>query len=231
MKLEIKSLNKSYDNNTVLEDISYTFESGKIYGLLGRNGAGKTTLLNAINGSIDINSGEILLDNKEISSSDIGFVTTEVKVPEFLTAREFLQFFLDINKGKIPNIKSIDEYFSIVKIDDKDKDRLMKDYSQGMKSKMQILVNIIASPKIILLDEPLTALDIVVQEDMKNLFRNLKKDHILIFSTHILELATDLCDDIVIINDKKLTEIKSKNLDTKLERQKIIDILRDKKHA
>ena len=73
-----------------------------------------------------------------------------------------------------------------------------------MKNKMQMLINIISNPKVILLDEPLTSLDIVVQEEMKKILKSLKKDHIIIFSTHILEIAMDLCDEIVILNKKKL---------------------------
>ena len=96
-----------------------------------------------------------------------------------------------------------------------------------MKSKIQILINIIANPKVILLDEPLTALDIVVQEEMKNLLKDLKKDHIIIFSTHILELALDLCDEIVILSNKKLELISKKNLNTKSYKEKILNQLRE----
>ena len=96
-----------------------------------------------------------------------------------------------------------------------------------MKNKIQILVNIIANPKIILLDEPLTSLDIVVQEDMKNLLKGLKDNHIIIFSTHILELATDLCDEIVILNNKKLELMEKKNLNTKKYKDKIIKSLKE----
>ena len=96
-----------------------------------------------------------------------------------------------------------------------------------MKNKMQILINIIANPKVILLDEPLTALDIVVQEDMKKLLKSLKKDHIIIFSTHILELAIDICDEIVVISNKQLELIEKKNLNTKNYKDKIINQLKE----
>ena len=99
-----------------------------------------------------------------------------------------------------------------------------------MKNKIQILINVISNPKIILLDEPLTSLDIVVQEDMKNLLRSLKDNHIIIFSTHILELATDLCDEIVILNNKKLELIEKKSLNTKKYKDKIIKALKDVKN-
>ena len=92
---------------------------------------------------------------------------------------------------------------------------------------MQMLINFIANPKVLLLDEPLTSLDIVVQEEMKQLLKNMKKGHILIFSTHILELALDLCDEIVILNNKKLELIEKKNLNTKKYKDKIIASLKD----
>lgn len=227
MKLEITNLNKSYGEKEVLKDIDFTFSSGKIYGLLGRNGAGKTTLFNSLNEDIEINSGEFILDGKPLKTEDIGYAISTPVVPEFLTGKEFLQFFLDINEDKIDKKKSIDDYFELVKLSKKDQDMLLKEYSHGMKSKIQILINIIANPKVILLDEPLTALDIVVQEEMKNLLKDLKKDHIIIFSTHILELALDLCDEIVILSNKKLELISKKNLNTKSYKEKILNQLRE----
>lgn len=227
MKLKIENLTKYYDEKLILNDINFTFEDGKIYGLIGRNGAGKTTLFNAINNDIEINEGNILLDDKNINFEDIGYVTAIPFVPEFLTAREFIKFFIDINKEKIKDQKPIDYYFELVKIKENDRDKLLKEYSQGMKNKVQMLINIISNPKLILLDEPLTSLDIVVQDDMKKLLLKQKKDHIIILSTHILELATSLCDEIVIINNKKLELIDKKNLNEKKYREKIIESLRN----
>lgn len=231
MKLEIKNLNKSYGKKEVLKDINFTFEEGKIYGLLGRNGAGKTTFFNALNEDIKIDSGECFLDNKKLETTDIGYVVSTPQVPEFLTGREFLQFYLDINKDKIEDIKDIDYYFDLVKLNKEDQNLLLKDYSHGMKNKIQMLINIISNPKIILLDEPLTSLDIVVQEEMKKLFKSYKKGHIIIFSTHILELAVDLCDEIVILNNKQIELIEKKDLNTKKYKDKIIDSLKVENNA
>lgn len=229
MKLYIENLSKNYIDKCVLKDIDITFESGKIYGLLGRNGAGKTTFFNCINEDILYDSGKIYLEagygKNLINSSDIGYVVSTPVVPEFLTAREFLKFFLDINK--LNNEKSIDEYFDIVKIDKEDQNKLLRDFSHGMKNKMQLLINIIANPKVILLDEPLTSLDIVVQEEIKELLKDLKKDHIIILSTHILELATDLCDEIVILNNKTLEVCNKDNLNSKKYKDKIIKALKE----
>jgi len=231
VKLEIINLCKSYGDNEVLKEVNFTFDSGKIYGLIGRNGAGKTTFFNALNGDINIDNGFFDLINEygtnRLDTKDIGYVISTPIVPEFLTAKEFLSFFLEINKDRIEDLKDIDYYFDLVKIKEEDQNKLLKEYSHGMKNKMQILINIISNPKIILLDEPLTSLDVVVQEEMKKLLKKLKKDHIIIFSTHILELAMDLCDEIVILNNKQLELVEKENLNTKKYKDKIIKSLKD----
>lgn len=198
--------------------------------MLGRNGAGKTTLFNCLNEDLEIDGGEFYIDEdgkKNIEAEDIGYVLSIPNVPEFLTAREFLKFFLEINQHRIKDLKSVDEYFDFVKIDVEDRDRLLKDYSHGMKNKMQMLVNIISNPKILLLDEPLTSFDVVVAEEMKEMLKGIKKDHILIFSTHIMELALDLCDEIVILNKGVLETVDKNDLDNKNFKNKIIEALKE----
>ncbi len=234
MKLVIENLKKSFEKKEVLKDINFIFEEGKIYGLLGKNGAGKTTLFNCLNEDIDVDSGAFFIteddEKRSIVSDDIGYVLSTPIVPDFLTGREFLKFFIDINKDKIKKLKTIDEYFDFMKIDNDDRDKLMKDYSHGMKNKMQLLVNIIANPKILLLDEPLTSFDIVVADEMKKMLRKLKKDHIIVFSTHIMELALDLCDEIVILNNGMLEEALKENLNNAKFTDKIISILKGDKN-
>lgn len=120
MELIIEHLQKSFEKKEVLKDINYTFKSGKIYGLLGRNGAGKTTLFNCLNQDIIMDNGTVLLkenDNqRRLEIEDIGYVLSTPAVPEFLTAREFLKFFLEINEKQIVNLKTIDEYFDYINI-------------------------------------------------------------------------------------------------------------------
>ena len=96
-----------------------------------------------------------------------------------------------------------------------------------MKNKMQMLVNIIAQPNILLLDEPLTSFDVVVAEEMKQMLKSIKKDHIIIFSTHIMELALDLCDEIVILNKGVLEKMDHTNLDDKSLKNKIMEALKE----
>ena len=231
MKLIIKNLKKDFDKKEVLKNINFEFEEGKIYGLLGRNGAGKTTLFNCLNEDIRIDSGEFILEDnggqKKLKTEDIGYVLSTPTVPEFLTGREFLEFFIDINEKSMNDKKTIDEYFDFMKIEESDRNKLLKDYSHGMKNKMQMLINIIANPKILLLDEPLTSLDVVVAEEMKQMLKGIKKDHIIIFSTHIMELALSLCDEIVLLSNGILTKIDKQNMsDTELK-DKIIESLKE----
>ena len=232
MKFVIEHLSKSFEKKEVLRDIDFTFVEGKIYGLLGRNGAGKTTLFNCLNRDLKADSGNFYIEDengvrREVSAEDIGYVLSTPTVPEFLTGREFLKFFMDINEKSIKNPKSIDEYFDYMSIEPEDRNKLLKDYSHGMKNKMQMLINIIAQPHILLLDEPLTSLDVVVAEEMKQLLRSLKQDRITIFSTHIMDLALDLCDEIVLLSHGELEIVEKIDLDSRKFKDKIIAALRE----
>lgn len=233
MKLIVDEVFKQFDSKKVLKGATFTFEDGKIYGLLGRNGAGKTTLFNIISKDILLDSGNIYLldgDRKELDEEDLGYVISTPNVPAFLTAREFLKFFLEINDDKIKDKKTIDEYFDIVGIDDIDRDKLLKDYSHGMKNKMQMLINFIVKPRVLLLDEPLTSLDVVVAEEMKSILKEMKEDSILILSTHIMELALSLCDEIVILTNGKLEIIDKCNKSDIELKEYIIQKLKDEQN-
>ena len=223
--LEIKDLTKKYNNRIILDNINFTFKDNKIYGIIGKNGAGKTTFFNILDQNIKSDGGEVLLDKNKILESDVSLVPTTTNVPLFLTGREFLEFYLEINKKKIKNMKSVSEYFEMVNISLEDQDKIMKEYSTGMKSKMQTLVNIISDKKVLLLDEPFTSLDILVQEQMKKLLREIKKNKIIVITTHILEIAIELCDEIIILKDGKFNLIEKKDLNDNEYKKKIIQSL------
>ncbi|HIY22231.1 MAG TPA: ATP-binding cassette domain-containing protein, partial [Candidatus Flavonifractor merdigallinarum] len=125
MQFVIEHLSKRFEQKEVLKDIDFTFQEGKIYGLLGRNGAGKTTLFNCLNRDLKADGGSFFLDEdgvrREVSAEDIGYVLSTPTVPEFLTGREFLKFFLDINEGSIQNLKPLDEYFDRMSIAPEDR--------------------------------------------------------------------------------------------------------------
>lgn len=236
MKLKLNNITKNFDNKKILDSIDFTFEKGKIYGLLGRNGAGKTTLFNCISEELSLDSGNISLINTEgleenIDSSNIGYVYSDPVLPDFLTGYEFIKFYIDIHKDKINNLLTVEEYLGFIKIEEDDRHKLIKSYSFGMKNKIQMLCYLITKPNIILLDEPLTSFDVVVALEIKNLLKEIKKDHILIFSTHILQLAIDLCDELVILKDGKLSLIDNNILKSDNFENEIMDILKEDIHV
>lgn len=232
MKLVVKNIQKRFDTKEVLKGLNFKFEEGKIYALLGRNGAGKTTFFNCLNNDIEMDAGEYYFEDDQgnitpTKDIDFGYVLSTPVVPDFLTAREFIRFFIEINKDNIKNLQPEDYYFDLVHIKPEDRDKLLKDYSHGMKNKMQMVVNIICNSKILLLDEPLTSLDVVVAEEMKELLKSIKENRVLIFSTHIMELATSLCDEIVLLHNGVLEEISKENLSSEELKNKIINALKE----
>jgi ABC-2 type transport system ATP-binding protein len=235
MQLALKNIKKSFDSKQVLKDINFTFEKGKIYGLLGRNGAGKTTLFNCLSGEINPDAGNaFLIQNSEqsvLKPESIGYVYSTPTLPEFLTGYEFLKFYMDINKNNIKSDRTIDDYFELVQIEPDDRHRLIKGYSHGMKNKMQMLCFIVSRPPVILLDEPLTSIDVVVALEIKKLLREMKQEHIILFSTHILQLATDLCDEIVVLNDGKLEQVDHNIIGNPQFEEKIINLLKEENEA
>ncbi|MDF2649375.1 MAG: transporter ATP-binding protein [Paenibacillus sp.] len=235
MRLTLDNISKKFDDKTVLQGANFSFQKGKIYGLLGRNGAGKTTLFNCLSGETSMDSGKALLEENDVvrklHEEDIGYVYSLPILPEFLTGYEFVKFFMDINKDKLQSNLDIDDYFDMMRIAKEDRHRLIKGYSHGMKNKIQMLLFLITKPLVILLDEPLTSFDVIVALEMKNMLREMKQDHILIFSTHILQLASDLCDELVVLTNGQLSAVPAELLRSPEFEQTIINLLKDENHA
>lgn len=232
MELKLEHIVKSFDDNQVLKDIDFTFKQGEIYALLGRNGSGKTTLFNILAGEMPGDSGRVTLSYpeglRELTTDDLSYMYSDPMLPEFLTGFEFIKFFMDINQEHLDGDKTIEDYFDIIKIKENDRHKLIKTYSQGMKNKLQMLMFVITRPPVILLDEPLTSLDVVVALEIKRLLRDMRSDHIIIFSTHILQLARDLCDEIVILNEGELSLLNADQLNNPNFEEEIIELLKEK---
>lgn len=232
MRLQLQGLKKSFGAKQVLKNVTFTFEQGKIYGLLGRNGAGKTTLFNCLSDDLAPDDGTATLMRDDGGESvlvpeEIGYVFSTPILPDFLTGYEFIKFFMDVHASRLDADRTIDDYFDLVKLDRDDRHRLMKGYSHGMKNKIQMLCFLIAKPPVILLDEPLTSFDVVVALEIKELIRSMKQDHIIIFSTHILQLATDLCDELVILSEGELEQVDHAMLGEPDFEARIIELLKD----
>ncbi|OMF23267.1 ABC transporter ATP-binding protein [Paenibacillus sp. FSL H8-0548] len=234
MRMILENIVKRFADKQVLQGAGFTFEKGKIYGLLGRNGAGKTTLFDCLSGEKGMDGGQVLLEEngqtRKLNEQDVGYVYSLPILPEFLTGFEFVKFFMDINRDKLQMEQTIDDYFDMMSMTEEDRHRLIKGYSHGMKNKLQMLLFLITKPPIILLDEPLTSFDVIVALEMKNMLREMKSDHILIFSTHILQLASDLCDELVVLNKGKLSAVPSELLHSAEFEQSVINLLKDEAH-
>lgn len=231
MELQLNGIKKSFGAKEVLRDCTFSFAKGKIYGLLGRNGAGKTTLFNCLTDEVTPDAGQALLvagdGARPLAADQIGYVFSTPVLPDFLTGYEFIQFYCDINAEKADPGKTVDDYFDLVKIEREDRHRLIKGYSHGMKNKVQMLCFLISRPPVILLDEPLTSFDVVVALEIKQLLRQIKHDHIIIFSTHILQLATDLCDELVVLHEGSLQPVAPALLQSGDFEAQIIELLKD----
>lgn len=228
MNLIIKDLHKSFGELEVLKGINHTFEKGKVYTILGRNGSGKTTLFNCISQEMEYELGTIeLSDGSLIKNGDVGLVYTEPLLPDFMTAYEFMLFFSDIHEDKGLDRRNVNQYLDSININNEARHRLIKDYSTGMKNKLQMLCVILTKPKVLLLDEPLTSFDLVASMEMKNILLEIKKDCVMIVSTHVLQIARDLSDEILVLNDGRLMETAEKDFANSEFENELMELLRD----
>lgn len=229
MQLVIENLSKSFDEKQVLDKLDISLDKGIIYALLGRNGAGKTTLFSLIARELEKDSGQVFLvdglSKNTLELKDVFFMLAEPELPRFLTGREFINFYIDVNKKRIKGDLNPDIYFDQVKFDEDDKDRLIQGYSTGMRNKLQMMMFLITKPKVILMDEPLNSLDVVVQKEMKDLIKSIKSDHIIVFSTHILDLAKNMADEILLLHKGKINEVDREIKNNPDFEEKVINLL------
>ncbi|HHD7867113.1 ATP-binding cassette domain-containing protein [Enterococcus faecalis] len=233
MNLVIEMITKKFEEKVIFDGASFQFQKGKIYGLLGRNGAGKTTLFNCISRNLSLDSGQIYLEedgrqNLNYDNTEIGFVYTTPHLPAFMTAYEFVRFFIDINREKINDLQLPEEYLLTIGIASEDHHRLLKDFSHGMQNKVQMLVSLMVQPPVLLLDEPLTSFDVVAAHEMKELIIRMKSNSVIIFSTHILQLAQDLCDEVVLLHHGKLQALPANHIHEPDFEQEVVQLLLDK---
>ena len=210
--IQIKNLNKSYvkDKKTI-DNLNLEIKNGEIFGFLGPNGAGKTTTIKMITGILEIDEGDILLDNISIKENPIdakknfGFVPDSPDLFLKLKGIEYLNFLADIYKvSKNDRKEKIEKYSKMFDIYDNLNDRI-QNYSHGMRQKIIIIGAMLHNPKNWVLDEPMTGLDPKSAHDLKSLMRqHANLGNTVFFSTHVLEVAEKLCDRIGIINKGKL---------------------------
>ncbi len=209
--LEIKGLTKCYGEKTAVDDLSLHIAPGTIYGFIGHNGAGKTTTLKAAVGILDFDKGEILIDGKSIMDDPIACKRVLAYIPdnpdlyEYMTGIKYLNFIADIF-GVSPEARKerIEKYAGLFELTN-DLAQPVSAYSHGMKQKLAIISAWLHSPKLIIMDEPFVGLDPKAAHILKGMMRELcDEGGAIFFSTHVLEVAEKLCDQVAIIKGGKL---------------------------
>lgn len=208
MMIELKNVTKKFDSNDVVKNVNLKFETGNIYGFYGRNGSGKSVLMKLIAGLYVPTEGEVLYDGKNYNNV-LEFppsLRALIEKPNFfpdLTGYQNLELLVKIqNKiGKDEILKALE----IVNLKD-EKDKKYSKYSLGMKQKLGIAQAIMENPEIILLDEPFNGIEEVTVTKLIEYFKTIKKDKIIIFSTHIREDLDNLTDKVYICENGNLNE-------------------------
>ncbi|PDY91199.1 ABC transporter ATP-binding protein [Bacillus toyonensis] len=234
MKLEIRNVTKVFKGKIAVNNFSMELQSGECVGLIGPNGAGKSTLIKVISDIINSDAGEVLLNGIKISKRkrEIGYLPQYPNFFHWMTARETLTFM-----GQLSGLKKEELSKSIPKILEKvglrgEENSKVGTFSGGMKQRLGIAQALLHKPSLIVMDEPVSALDPIGRREVLNLIEEIKKDTTILLSTHILSDAEEICERFVIIKDgtkiedTTITELLHRNNENKL----IIEITaKDKK--
>lgn len=207
--IQLQNVTKRIKENKVLDNVSYTFKSGFVYGLYGQNGSGKTMLLRAISGLINLDSGSIFIDGEKLHDKiefppETGIVIENMELLPECSAKRNLQML-----AKIKNIADEkDIIFSLERVGlDPDSDKKVKKFSLGMKQRLNIAQAIFENQKIILLDEPTNALDEDAVQLIYKIIREEKsRGATIIVATHHKEDLKEVCDVILKIAEGKIVE-------------------------
>ncbi|MDZ8104407.1 MAG: ABC transporter ATP-binding protein [Nostoc sp. DedQUE12a] len=206
--LKIENLNKSYKFRKVLQNLNLHINSGEIYGLLGANGAGKTTTINIICNLLKPDSGNVMINNQPVSQATkkiIGIAPQENLLYKTLTCEENLKFFADIyGLDRKTRQKQIKETLAAVNLLDRARSPV-ETLSGGMQRRLNIAVALVHQPKLVILDEPTTGLDIESRYEIWELIRQLKNQGVtILLTTHLLDEAERLCQRIGILKDGQI---------------------------
>lgn len=206
--LEIKHLSKRYGDRTVLEDLSLAIAPGDIYGLLGPNGAGKTTTINIICNGLRADSGTVKINGKPVSEATkplIGVAPQENLLYRSLTCRENLNFFAQIyGLSKRDRQQQVQQCLEAVNLSDR-AHSTVETLSGGMQRRLSMAIALVHRPKLVILDEPTTGLDIEARYEIWELIKQLKQQGItILLTTHLLEEAERLCQHIGILKGGQL---------------------------
>lgn len=209
--LRINGLTKKFDNFKAVDDLSLHIEKGQIYGFIGHNGAGKTTTIKCCTGILGFEEGKIEIDGIDITvdpikcKSKMAYIPDNPDLYEFLSGIKYINFIADVygvsKEDREERTAKYSEMFELTM----DLAQPISAYSHGMKQKLALIAAFVHKPELIIMDEPFVGLDpkasFLLKEEMRNHCNN---GGAIFFSTHVLEVAEKLCDQIAIIKKGKL---------------------------
>jgi len=211
--IQLTDVSKSYNRGKIkaVDNLTLTVESGKIFGFLGPNGAGKTTTIKMIVGLLRPDSGSIVVEGNDVATNPLQAKQLITYVPDYpsiydrLTGLEYLNFIGDVyGVAKDSRLERIQKWLDIFELSQVITNPIQS-YSHGMKQKVVLTAALLPSPRVMILDEPLSGLDPRAAFQLKDLFHeHCEQGKTLLFSTHVMEVAEKLCDRIGIIHKGRL---------------------------
>ncbi|MCB0731292.1 MAG: ATP-binding cassette domain-containing protein [Ignavibacteriae bacterium] len=204
--LEIRNISKYFNANLVLDDISFTINKGRIFGIIGPNGAGKTTTLRILLKILTQSSGEILFNNSTLDQQFFnitGYLPEERGLYPKSSVTNILIYLAQLKGMKYSEASKKTKYWlNKLNLEEYAKYNI-EELSKGNQQKVQFISAILHEPQILILDEPFSGFDPVNQSIFREIIEELKNDRYIILSTHLMDLAESLCDDIFLINNGK----------------------------
>ncbi len=207
--IEVKNLVKRYGTKCAVDDVSFTIRRGEILGFLGPNGAGKSTTMNIITGYLSSTEGSVTIDGVDVlddpiaAKKKIGFLPEQPPLYLDMTVKDYLDFVCDLKSVNKDRKKHLAEICKVVKIDNV-YNRIIKNLSKGYRQRVGIAQAMVGNPEVLILDEPTVGLDPHQIIEIRNLIKDLGKNHTVILSSHILPEVQAVCDRVIVINKGRL---------------------------
>ena len=223
--LEIKNLNKTFDNKKILDDINLVIPKGKIIGLLGKNGAGKSTLIKSINDLLTIDSGEILFNGKPIgvySKENISYLPERTYLDKGMKVSQVIKYFTEFY-----NDFNEDKAYKLLKDLNLNSDVKISKMSKGMQEKLQLILVMSREADLYILDEPLGGVDPATRDYiLDTILSNFKEGSSVIISTHLISDIERILDEVIFMNNGKIIMTSSADELREKEKSSIDDVFR-----
>ncbi len=208
--IQAKNLTKKYGKHIAVNNLNFHIKKGEIIGFLGPNGAGKSTTMNIITGYLSASEGSVLVDGMDILENPeevkrgIGYLPEKPPLYLDMLVEEYLNFTAEIKKVSKNDLKQdLEKIYDLVKIADVRR-RLIKNLSRGYQQRVGLAQSLIGNPKLLILDEPTVGLDPKQIIEIRNLIKELRSDHTIVLSSHILPEVSASCSRVIIIDNGRI---------------------------